>query len=57
MNSICSQIGLSLQNMTCVTLNADEAGIVRRVSGACDGDSVTLSVAPAHNFTVRVYGH
>ncbi|XP_026732892.1 uncharacterized protein LOC113497514 [Trichoplusia ni] len=53
--SVDIQIGLSLPNMKCVTVTSNVAGIVRRVAGACRGDTVTLSVAPAQHFTVQVY--
>ncbi|PZC71170.1 hypothetical protein B5X24_HaOG213948 [Helicoverpa armigera] len=53
--SLDIQIGLSLPDMKCVTVNSDVAGVVRRVAGACSGESVTLSVAPAQHFTVQVY--
>ncbi|XP_026749499.3 uncharacterized protein LOC113510244 isoform X2 [Galleria mellonella] len=51
------QIGLALTNMRCVTVRADVAGIVRRMAGACRGETVTLTVAPAQHFTVNVYGN
>ncbi|KAJ8730554.1 hypothetical protein PYW08_001967 [Mythimna loreyi] len=53
--SVDIQIGISLPNMKCVTVNSDVKGVVRRVAGACSGDAVTLSVAPAQHFTVQVY--
>lgn len=49
------QIGLTMEEMRCVTVSSDVPGVVRRVSGSCSGDSVTLNVALAHHFTVRIY--
>ncbi|XP_030028899.1 uncharacterized protein LOC115446392 [Manduca sexta] len=54
-SSVDIQLGFTVQDMRCVTVNADEAHVVRRVSGSCSGDTVTLNVAPAHHFVVRVY--
>ncbi|XP_050561984.1 uncharacterized protein LOC118265410 isoform X1 [Spodoptera frugiperda] len=53
--SVDIQIGISLPDMKCLIVNSDVRGVVRRVAGACAGDSVTLSVAPAQRFTVQVY--
>ena len=54
-DSVDIQIGLTLQDMRCVTVSSDVPGVVRRVSGSCSGDTVTLNVALAHHFIVRVY--
>ncbi|KAM3963782.1 uncharacterized protein ACR2FA_002307 [Aphomia sociella] len=51
------QIGLVLPNMKCVTVRADVPGVVKRMAGACRGESVTLTVAPAQHFTVNVYSN
>nr|XP_004929429.1 uncharacterized protein LOC101745969 [Bombyx mori] len=55
--SVQVQVSYSLQDMRCITVSADEAKSIRRVSGSCSGDSVTLSVTPtrSYQFTVKLY--
>nr|XP_026489487.1 uncharacterized protein LOC113395954 [Vanessa tameamea] len=48
------QIGFSVNDMRCITIETEE-NTVRRVSGACAGDEVTLSVTQRSNFEVKIY--
>ncbi|CAH2241559.1 uncharacterized protein LOC120627532 [Pararge aegeria] len=50
------QIGLSLKNMRCITMEAEEDIDVRLVSGACAGEQATLGVMRATHCVVSVYG-
>ncbi|XP_045768144.1 uncharacterized protein LOC123869319 [Maniola jurtina] len=51
------QIGLSLSNMRCITMESEEDNMdVWIVSGACSGDQVTISVIRASHFVISVYG-
>lgn len=49
------QISLSIPSMQCISVVGERPGMVRRLSGACAGPSVTLSVAATAHFTVSVY--
>ncbi|XP_073949060.1 uncharacterized protein [Choristoneura fumiferana] len=49
------QISLSIPSMRCISVVGERPGLVRRLTGACAGPSVTLSVAAAAHFTVNVY--
>ncbi|KAI8422794.1 hypothetical protein MSG28_006539 [Choristoneura fumiferana] len=48
-------ISLSIPSMRCISVVGERPGLVRRLTGACAGPSVTLSVAAAAHFTVNVY--
>ncbi|XP_050347350.1 uncharacterized protein LOC126771494 [Nymphalis io] len=48
------QIGFSVDNMRCITIETEEI-TVRRVSGACAGEEVTLGVIQKSHFEVKIY--
>ncbi|XP_023955167.1 uncharacterized protein LOC112058515 [Bicyclus anynana] len=51
------QIGLSLNNMKCITVKAEEDTDVRIVSGACSGEQATLGLLRAIHCVISVYGY
>ncbi|KAJ0175830.1 hypothetical protein K1T71_008989 [Dendrolimus kikuchii] len=54
-DSVDVQIGLTLDDMRCITVSSAVPGVVRRVSGSCNGTTVTLNVAMVPHFTIKVY--
>ncbi|KAI5642738.1 hypothetical protein NE865_05264 [Phthorimaea operculella] len=49
------QVALSVDGMQCVTVATPSGAAVRRESGACAGDAVTLAVDSATHFVVNVF--
>lgn len=51
------QVGLSFDEMSCITIDSDDESTVARASGDCAGPTVTLIVADSKRFLVKVYGN
>ncbi|XP_013149252.1 PREDICTED: uncharacterized protein LOC106111655 [Papilio polytes] len=51
------QVGLSFDEMRCITIDSDDESTVARASGDCAGPTVTLIVADSKRFLVKVYGN
>ncbi|CAH2077059.1 unnamed protein product, partial [Iphiclides podalirius] len=55
-NFLQVQIGLAFEEMHCVTIQSDEELEAKIITGSCAGPTITIAVANARHFVVRVYG-
>ncbi|CAH0714679.1 unnamed protein product, partial [Brenthis ino] len=51
-----TQIGFALNNMRCITIKTHQLNIVRRVTGSCFGNQVTLRVLSPYCQYIKIYG-